>query len=188
MITCTRRLEFDAAHRILNHESKCKFLHGHRYALEASFRFCSESLPADGQLQGSAESLLSCAASQTRALLNKSLVANSLQRDSEQNLAARNLDDLGRVIDFGIIREVLGAWIDEHFDHNTILSVKDKKLGEEIAAKTGQKIYYLGENPTAENIAKHLLHEICPKLFADKNVKCVAIRLYETPNCFVDVR
>ncbi len=37
MITCTRRIEFDAAHRILNHESKCKMLHGHRYAIEATF-------------------------------------------------------------------------------------------------------------------------------------------------------
>lgn len=139
MITCTRRLEFDAAHRILNHESKCKFLHGHRYALEASF-------------------------------------------------VAKELDDLGRVIDFGIIRELLGAWVDQHLDHNTILCRKDEKLGEKITAETGQKIYYLDKNPTAENIAKHILEEICPKLFAEKNVKCVAIKLYETPNCSVDVK
>ncbi|HMC13297.1 MAG TPA: 6-carboxytetrahydropterin synthase QueD [Gallionellaceae bacterium] len=30
----TRRLEFDAGHRIPNHASLCKHLHGHRYALE----------------------------------------------------------------------------------------------------------------------------------------------------------
>jgi 6-pyruvoyltetrahydropterin/6-carboxytetrahydropterin synthase len=30
----TRRLEFDAGHRIPNHESRCRHLHGHRYALE----------------------------------------------------------------------------------------------------------------------------------------------------------
>jgi len=139
MITLTRKLEFDAAHRILNHESKCKNLHGHRYVLEANF-------------------------------------------------IADNLDDLGRVIDFGVVKEVLGKWIDEHFDHNTILSIKDENLGKEIAAQTGQKIYYLNENPTAENIALHLLHEICPKIFTSKHVKCIGIRLYETPNCFVDVK
>ncbi|OFW80087.1 MAG: 6-carboxy-5,6,7,8-tetrahydropterin synthase [Alphaproteobacteria bacterium RIFCSPLOWO2_01_FULL_40_26] len=136
---CTRRIEFDAAHRILNHESKCKMLHGHRYALEASF-------------------------------------------------TAKKLDDLGRVIDFGTIREVLGSWVEEHLDHNTILSIKDKKLGGKISSETGQKIYYLKENPTAENIANHLLKEICPKLFAKKNVKCVAIKLYETPNCYVETK
>ncbi len=138
MIT-TRRLEFDAAHRILNHESKCKMLHGHRYVLEVGF-------------------------------------------------LAEKLDDLGRVIDFGVVKDLLGKWIDDNFDHNTILATKDKNLGAEIAKNTGQKIYYLDENPTAENIALHLLHEICPKIFAKKNVKCVAIRLYETPNCFVDVK
>ncbi|MDH2918179.1 MAG: 6-carboxytetrahydropterin synthase QueD [Sideroxydans sp.] len=30
----TRRLEFDAGHRIPNHTSQCKHLHGHRYAIE----------------------------------------------------------------------------------------------------------------------------------------------------------
>ena len=32
----TRRLEFDAGHRIPNHTSQCKHLHGHRYAIEIS--------------------------------------------------------------------------------------------------------------------------------------------------------
>lgn len=139
MIITTRRLEFDAAHRILNHESKCKMLHGHRYVLEAGF-------------------------------------------------VAEKLDELGRVIDFGVVKELLGKWIDENFDHNTILCKKDKNLGDEIAKNTGQKIYYLDENPTAENIALHLLNEICPKIFSGKKVKCVTIRLYETPNCSVDVK
>ncbi|EXI66842.1 MAG: 6-carboxy-5,6,7,8-tetrahydropterin synthase [Candidatus Accumulibacter adjunctus] len=30
----TRRLEFDAGHRIPDHRSQCRHLHGHRYALE----------------------------------------------------------------------------------------------------------------------------------------------------------
>ena len=30
----TRRLEFDAGHRIPSHNSQCKHLHGHRYAIE----------------------------------------------------------------------------------------------------------------------------------------------------------
>ncbi len=137
MITCTRRIEFDAAHRILNHESKCKMLHGHRYVVEATF-------------------------------------------------TTNKLDDLGRVIDFGVIREILRTWIDDNFDHNTILSKHDKKLGEKITEETGQKIFYLDCNPTAENIAEFLLKEICPKLFAQKQVKCIKIKLFETPNCYVE--
>jgi 6-pyruvoyltetrahydropterin/6-carboxytetrahydropterin synthase len=30
----TRRLEFDAGHRIPHHASQCRYLHGHRYAIE----------------------------------------------------------------------------------------------------------------------------------------------------------
>jgi 6-pyruvoyltetrahydropterin/6-carboxytetrahydropterin synthase len=30
----TRRLEFDAGHRIPSHSSQCRHLHGHRYAIE----------------------------------------------------------------------------------------------------------------------------------------------------------
>lgn len=32
----TRRLEFDAGHRIPAHDSQCRHLHGHRYALEVT--------------------------------------------------------------------------------------------------------------------------------------------------------
>lgn len=34
MITITRKLEFDAGHRIPYHKSQCRNLHGHRYTLE----------------------------------------------------------------------------------------------------------------------------------------------------------
>lgn len=139
MISCTRRIEFDSAHRILNHESKCKMLHGHRYALEATF-------------------------------------------------VANELDNLGRVIDFGVIKEILGKWIDENLDHNTILSIKDQELGNKISDITSQKIYYMTNNPTAENIANHIFQDICPKLFEKSVVKCVSIKLYETPNCYSYVK
>lgn len=138
MISCTRKIEFDAAHRIMNHESKCKMLHGHRYVLEASF-------------------------------------------------VSKDLDDLGRVIDFGVIKEVLGKWVDDNLDHNTILFSKDQELGDKIASITAQNIYYMDQNPTAENIAKHILEDICPQLFAQYDVKCSSVKLYETPNCSVEV-
>lgn len=33
-ISITRRLEFDAGHRLPHHNSQCRNIHGHRYALE----------------------------------------------------------------------------------------------------------------------------------------------------------
>ncbi len=138
-ITCTRRIEFDAAHRVMEHESKCKDLHGHRYALEATF-------------------------------------------------TANKLDRLGRIVDFSVIREKLGTWIDEYWDHTTILYDKDKELGSAIDRITGQKIFYLSANPTAENMADYLFREICPKLFAGMGITCIRIKLYETPNCYAEVK
>jgi 6-pyruvoyltetrahydropterin/6-carboxytetrahydropterin synthase len=136
-ISCTRRIEFDAAHRVMEHESKCKHLHGHRYAIEATF-------------------------------------------------TAPDLDRLGRVVDFGIIKEKLGAWVDKNWDHATILYDKDTPLGEGIAAKTGQTIFYLPANPTAENMAEYLLTQVCGQLFKGMDITCTRIRLYETPNCYAD--
>jgi 6-pyruvoyltetrahydropterin/6-carboxytetrahydropterin synthase len=34
----TRRLEFDAGHRIPDHRSQCRNMHGHRYVLEVTLR------------------------------------------------------------------------------------------------------------------------------------------------------
>ena len=138
MITCTRRIEFDAAHRIIDHESNCKMLHGHRYALELTF-------------------------------------------------TSKELDSLGRVIDLGEIKNIFGNWINENLDHNTILSLKDKELGDFISKITGQKIYYLKENPTAENLSKHLFYEIVPKLFANYEAKVIKIKMFETPNCMTEI-
>ena len=46
MITVTRRLEFDAGHRIPDHKSQCRNLHGHRYVLEITLR--GEVIEQDG--------------------------------------------------------------------------------------------------------------------------------------------
>ena len=34
----TTRMEFDSGHRIPNHKSVCKNLHGHRYAIEVTVK------------------------------------------------------------------------------------------------------------------------------------------------------
>ncbi|MFV0665948.1 6-carboxytetrahydropterin synthase QueD [Denitromonas sp.] len=42
----TRRLEFDAGHRIPDHASQCRHLHGHRYVIEITLT--GEIIQADG--------------------------------------------------------------------------------------------------------------------------------------------
>ena len=84
---------------------------------------------------------------------------------AELTFKTETLDEMGMVIDFGIIKEKLKVWLDENWDHNTILSVKDKELGDKIESVTRQKVYYINANPTAEGMAYHLLHNICPMIF-----------------------
>lgn len=138
--TITRRLEFDAAHRVLHHESKCKHLHGHRYV----------------------------------ALVT---------------VTAPGLDALGRVIDFSVVKQIIGSWIDENWDHNIILNSWDdfaKLLGvESWCKKNGRNAYLLDAcNPTAEVLARELYQKTHKLLPAPITV--IAVRLYETPNCYAD--
>ena len=49
----TRRLEFDAGHRIPDHASQCKHLHGHRYVIEITLTgdvICADGDPANGMV------------------------------------------------------------------------------------------------------------------------------------------
>jgi 6-pyruvoyltetrahydropterin/6-carboxytetrahydropterin synthase len=133
-ITCTRRLEWDAMHRIPRHESKCRAFHGHRYAAEITCR-------------------------------------------------AETLDALGRVVDFGVIKERVGSWIDQHWDHTAILMNGDPEAGPlaEANARLGRPVYWLNAPPTAENLVVELA-EVAGRLLADTGVRVVAIRLWETPN------
>ena len=54
----TRRLEFDAGHRIPDHKSQCRHLHGHRYAIEITLAgniICQAGDPANGMVMDFSE-------------------------------------------------------------------------------------------------------------------------------------
>lgn len=140
MITCTRRLEADIAHRVLNHESKCAHLHGHRYVFEIT-----AVLPT-----------------------------------------VSGLDPIGRVIDFSVLKEKVGGWIDREWDHNTLVYENDIAMicaFNALQRHSGNRDPFLTEfNPTAENIADHLLRVVCPRVLADTGVTVTKVKVYETPN------
>ncbi len=131
----TRRLEFDAGHRLLRHESKCRNVHGHRYAVE-----------------------LTC--------------------------EAEALDAVGRVIDFGVVKAVVGGWIDEHLDHGYIGEADDPIL--EAARKVGSKVHSVSFPPTAEHLARYLFDVASNLLGGSYKIRVVRVRLYETPNGWAD--
>lgn len=95
------------------------------------------------------------------------------------------LDDRGRVIDFGVVKERVGAWIDARWDHTAILMRGDPDpaiaaLAESNAAY-GRPVYWMDVPPSAENIAAELA-AVAQRLLADTGVRVVRVRVWETPN------
>lgn len=114
---------------------------------------------------------------------------------------APRLDELGRVVDFSILKEVIGKWIDENWDHNILLNSEDP-MGQVIWEHTRKEIrlldskslilknpfFFIDENPTAENIAAYLLNKCKILLEKYTTIKPVRVEVYETPNCSATVR
>ena len=104
-------------------------------------------------------------------------------------VSAAELDSIGRVIDFGVVKQVVGGWIDANLDHNMMFNSRDPLLTLMTSSDNNGSIrpFYLfkDENPTAENIAKHLFH-VSQRLLDPFKIKVVHIRVYETPNCWAD--
>lgn len=134
-ITITRRLEFDAGHRVVNHESKCATLHGHRYVVEVE-------------------------------------------------ATAPSLDGIGRVIDFSVLKQKIGGWIDTQWDHNCLVFREDTIVISALKGLPRAKDPYICDwNPTAENMANFLLVSVCPEVLKGTEVTVVSVTVWETPNC-----
>lgn len=95
------------------------------------------------------------------------------------------LDDRGRVIDFGVIKERVGGWIDRHWDHTAILMTGDPDPAVPgIAASNaahGRPVYWMDGPPTAENIAAELAR-VAKELLEPAGVRVARVRVWETPN------
>jgi 6-pyruvoyltetrahydropterin/6-carboxytetrahydropterin synthase len=82
-------------------------------------------------------------------------------------------------VDFSVIKERLCAWLDENWDHRTLLFREDP-LTRLLDASDG--IVVVDFNPTAENIAAHLL-SISEELLLGTEVEVVAVKVHETLKC-----
>lgn len=105
----------------------------------------------------------------------------------EVTVSAPELDALGRVVDFSVIKDVIGGWIDRNWDHNLLLCWDDPLLVELAKTDTnGRNPYVFPDgNPTAENIAQELFN-IAQDLLKPP-LKVTHVRFYETPASWADV-
>lgn len=136
MITVVRYHDFSYGHRVVGHESKCRFLHGHNGRVHFH---CS----------------------------------------------APELDALGRVVDFGVIKSALCEWVEDNWDHMFLMWEMDpmwKMFDEESSFERG--VIKVPFNPTAENMAAYLLHVIGPSRLS--KVSTITLRkvvIEETRKC-----
>lgn len=105
---------------------------------------------------------------------------------------AAELDSVGRVIDFSVLKERLGGWIDKHWDHGFIAMDGDYDAVHAVAPFTPrlgveQKLFLLSNSPTAENMASYLLNVVCEQELRGTGVRVDKVVLWETENCFVEV-
>lgn len=80
------------------------------------------------------------------------------------------------VVDFGEIRDTFEAWIDENWDHRTLLWENDPLV--EVLRKAGESVVVLPYPPTAENIARTLFDKA-----REMGLPVVEVSVWETPKC-----
>lgn len=93
------------------------------------------------------------------------------------------LDSLGRVIDFSVLKERIGDWLDGNWDHAMLIWKHDPAGPLLLAAGLGQRVFLMPTNPTAENMADYLLNTVCPGVLAGSGVVVWRVEVQETPNC-----
>ncbi len=96
---------------------------------------------------------------------------------AEITLESEQLNELGMVLDFSDIKQVVSKWIDENLDHRMIMHKDDPALS--VLQEMGEPLYIVDNNPTAENIAK-LIYDFT----AESGFPVIEVCLWETPNCF----
>ena len=175
-----RSHEICAGHRVVGHESKCRHLHGHNYV----FRF---------KVQPKRETKLEYKG----ATLTVGAVTTPLLEE-----VPVSLDSLGRVIDFSVVKSTLCQWLEDNWDHKFLHWEKDtlvsglvdlidydNRLGfvvESDEASFRNSLVALPFNPTAENLAAHMVNVIGPMLLDEHGVELVSCTIEETSKCHVE--
>ena len=99
---------------------------------------------------------------------------------------ADQLDTVGRVMDFSVIKEKLCYWLEEEWDHKFLVWNMDPfaKTLKELDPKGTVIVNF---NPTAENMGQYLIDVVGPGQLEGTNVKLVNVNIEETRKCKVTV-
>ncbi|MCW2246663.1 6-pyruvoyltetrahydropterin/6-carboxytetrahydropterin synthase [Azospirillum fermentarium] len=168
--TVTRRIEIDAGHRIMTHGSKCRHMHGHRYAVEATAEAAA--------VHGSGE--------QTGMVVDfgflKGAMVEVIDTPCDHGfIAAAADDDLLAMFAPG----EAAAWtarVRDAVEAEGFLLTEDTRLA--------TKLYVVPFQPTAECLARHWFERLAPLVLRRSGglARLSALTVWETPNCRADYR
>jgi 6-pyruvoyltetrahydropterin/6-carboxytetrahydropterin synthase len=98
---------------------------------------------------------------------------------------APDLDKLGRVIDFGVIKTRLCDWLEGVWDHKMLIWQEDINLP--LLRAVDPTVVQLNFNPTAENLANYLLTHVGPTALRGTGVTLIKVVFEETRKCSAEV-
>jgi 6-pyruvoyltetrahydropterin/6-carboxytetrahydropterin synthase len=116
-------------------------------------------------------------------------------------VTAPELDAVGRVMDFGVIKEKLCMWLEDNWDHKFLAWEQDPFMrrivdlvevwdpavvASEIhpaADMLNGSIVWVPFNPTAENMAQYLVEVIGPKQLEGTGCTLIKVIVEETRKC-----
>lgn len=168
----TRQIGIDAAHRIAEHGSKCRNLHGHRYKVEATCQASAGRLHESGEEGG--------------------MVLDFGFLKQEMLTVIDEACDHGLILDVAD-RAVLALFAPDPTAANAWMD----GLAAEVAAQgyaqvedalLGQKLYLIPYPPTAECLARHWFERLAPRVAARSGgwAELTGLTVWETPNCYAE--
>lgn len=92
-----------------------------------------------------------------------------------------DLDSVGRVIDFSVIKSTLCQWLEDNYDHRMLIWENDPLLP--MLSQMDEKLLAVPYNPTAENMAQFLVEFVAPDLLSGTGIECYKVVIEETRKC-----
>ncbi|WP_164101976.1 6-pyruvoyl trahydropterin synthase family protein [Candidatus Laterigemmans baculatus] len=96
-------------------------------------------------------------------------------------------DAVGRLIDFSDLKARCKGWLDEHWDHAFLLWDQDENGIAALRQVEPHRLFVMPYNPTAENMARYLLEEVCPKILEGTGARASKVVIWETDESFAEV-
>lgn len=103
----------------------------------------------------------------------------------EVEVGGTEVDQYGMLVDFSTLKQVCDQWLQDNWDHTTLISTFQQSQGEALKALGHRYAVFplQDQNTTSENMAKYLSQLFFENLYQyNSSIKYVKVYVYETPD------